>query len=554
LASNLQSIQFFKTHIRFAEAVLISCLVAIAFVLRYVNYSQLVGYPDEFTYYYRALATLTYNWSWSPQFMLDQPPLYMYILSFTMFVYNAQIDTFRLISVVFGSLTVAYVYFLGRDMFNRFTGLVGALFFAFSGFDILYSRLAQQEALTLFLMTATVYYFWTGVARQKNLRRAIVGGIFLGLAIDTKYVALLLPITFVAYFLLIGRNWTRFRFLNKESRDRLFSKEFWVFILIAVGLLFPVLLDQYLHGIDAFYWDLLGKFVTTYSPFYRSFDLGTIIFSALSSYTQLITFVSSFNAESVFPINDLYYVLGFTSLCLVIVYYFRALLKGWKPETLLALMFISASLFFLIYPSRFQYYQLYTFPAYPLMFARLLDRSANRLSAASIKGFRTVRPLVLFVFILFVLVFSIGLAAGVASAKYGQGAQDDLLVFFQNVKAHHIQNLTIAVTPLSGASFVTYYLGQMNISANLVMLDGVSSVSDPPGVQILQAPLGTVGTQTEVLTLVPLAIYHPQYVVLGQTEYTDTFTTAMKLALAQNYVPLLTSQGFAIFQETKSAS
>ncbi|MDG7001859.1 MAG: glycosyltransferase family 39 protein [Nitrososphaerota archaeon] len=535
------------------DALIIACLIIVAFVLRYVNYSNIVGYPDEFTYYYRALATLSYNWVWNKQFMLDQPPIYMYMLSVTTFLYNSQLDTFRMLSVIFGSLTAGFVFLLGKAIFNRLTGLIAGTFFAFSGFDILYSRLAQQEALTLFLITASLYFFWMGLMREKkNLRYSIVGGVVLGLAIDTKYIALLLPATFLVYFLVIGRNWSRFRFINKETRERLLSKEFGLLLLIAFMIFLPVLVDLYLSGVDAFYWDLLGKFVNTSSPFYRSFNPASIFTSAISSYSQLLSFVSSFtsSSEAIFPAYSLYATLTTLSLFAVIIYYLRAFWKGWKAETFVFLLFVIVVVFFLFYQTRFQYYQLYTFPAYPLMFGRLFDRSISRFGSSIARGARAVRPFAFVVFLLLTVVFSIGIIAGTTSAVYGQGANDDLLTFFQNIKASGQSNVTIAVTPVEGLQFVSYYLRQMNISATIITLAAIASATDPPSSKILETPIqSTNSIYNEVITLVPLSEYNPQYIVLGTDEYQTIFTTSMKMYIAQSYVPLMTSSGFTIFQQ-----
>jgi len=537
----------------FVDCLIISFLVFLAFVLRFINYSNIVAYPDEFTYYYRALETLSYNWAWSRQFMLDQPPIYMYLLSLTTFFYNSQLDTFRMLSVVFGSITAGFVYLLGKAIFNRQTGLVAGALFTFSGFDILYSRLAQQESLTLLLITATLYFFWMGLMReQKSLGHSIVGGVFLGLAIDTKYISLLLPVTFVLFFFLTGRNWSSFRFLNKQSRDSLLSKEFGALLLMAFLIFLPVLIDQSLNGVDSFYWDLLGKFVNVSSPFYRSINPGTILSSAISSYTQLLTFVSSFTSSSeiAFPAYGLYTTLATAVLIGILLYYLRAVWKNWKGETFVFLLFVVVAVFFLFYQTRFQYYQLYTFPAFPIMFARLFDRSVTRFGSSIAHGSRNVRPLVFVVFALMSVVFSVGIIAGTTSAIYGQGANDDLLTFFQNIKANGYSNVTIAVTPVEGLQFVSYYLEKLNISARVITLEGIASASDPPGVKILEAPLQTTTSiYTEVITLVPLSLYHPKYIVLGSDEYQFVFTTAMKLYIANSYTPLMTSAGFTIFQQ-----
>lgn len=539
-----------RAHPRLAEGGLVAALVATAFALRVMNYANIVAYPDEFTYLSRALATLGYHWDWSRSYMFDQPPLFMYMLSVITVFVNSQLDTVRLLSVVAGSLTIGFVYFLGKEMFSRRAGLLASLVMAFNGFDILYSRLAQEEAVALLFTTASLYFFWTGVAKRKETKRALAAGVFLGLALDTKYTALLLPATFVLYFLLVGQDWKSFHILKREWWGRLASKEFGLLLAAGALVFAPVLYELQANGVNALYWDVLGKFVNGYSPFYRSFNKPDIIVAALNSYSSTLSFVSNFNPASVFPLYGAYSSLTFFSLVGVLVYFLYGTLRLRNGETFLTLLFGISVLVFLVYPNRYQYYQLYTFPAYPLMFGALLDRAWRRLALGRRVGMDPLRGSALATFLIMFLVLSMGIVAGTSSARSGEGANDQLITFFQYVKANPIPNLAIAVTPVSNLNFVSYYLMKMNISARIVELTGVGSAADPPGVRILEAPIATNGTESVVVTLQPLVVSHPQFVVLEQDEYQNTFTSSMKLWLAQNYQPLMSSPGFLIFERT----
>ena len=537
-------------HPRLLDGLLVTTLVAVAFVLRVINYTNIVAYPDEFTYLSRALSTLGFHWAWSRSFMFDQPPLFIYLLSVVTVVVNSQLDTIRMVSIVAGSLTIGFVYLLGKTLFNRRAGLLASIFMAFSGFDILYSRLAQEEAVTIFFMTAALYFFWTGVVARRDLKRAIAGGVFLGLSVDSKYSALLLPVTYLVFFVLVGQDWKNLRVLKREWWGTVISKEFILLLCAAFLVFLPVLYELEINGVNALYWDILGKFVNGYSPFYRSFNKPDIIVVALSGYSNTVSFVSSFNPSSVFPLFGAYSTLTFVSLLGILVYFTYSMIKLRKGETFITLLFGISALVFLVYPNRYQYYQLYTFPAYPLMFGLLLDRAWRRLLPGGRRALRSVRISALGTFTVMFLVLSLGIIGGVSSARSGQGANDELLTFFQYIKANPIANLSIGVTPVSNLNFVSYYLQQVNVSARIVELSGVGSAADSPSVRILEAPIATNGTRSVVVTLEPLVVNHAQFVVLDQTEYQDTFTTSMKLWLGQNYQPLLESPGFLILQRT----
>jgi len=542
------SLALLRGRPRVVDGTIATALVVSALALRYVNYTSIVAYPDEFTYLYRALTTIGLNWSWSKQFMVDQPPIYMYSLSMVTSLWNGQLDTLRLLSVVAGSVTAPFVYLLGKSVFNRTTGLAAGVLFAFNGLDILYSRLAQQEALTILLIVLSLYFFWTGVAGRRSMRRAVAGGVFLGLAIDTKYIALIVPFSYLVYIFWTGKDWGSFRVLKREWWSLLLSKEFVAHIMVAFLVVLPVLLILQLNGVNAFYWDLLGKFVNSYSPFYRTFNFQDALFHALSSYSGALSFVSPFNPGLVFPLAQEFSDVAFLALIIVMAYYILAFFRGPKEERFLSVLFGVSALIFLIYPSRFQYYQLYTFPAMPIMAGHLLDRARRGVFSSVTRSLRRVRPSAAIVFMVLFLFVSMGTVAGAYSAVWGHGAEDDLLPFFHDVKAQQNQNVTIAVTPISGASFVSYYLAHLNITARIVELSAVGSAADPPSVRILEAPIQSNFTYSLVITLAPLSIYHPQYVVLGQDEYQFTFTTAMKSALGQSYQPMMSTPGFLIFQ------
>ena len=540
--------RFFSSPKRSADVLLVLVLLLAAFALRYVNYQGIVAYPDEFVYSDRALATLQLNWNWSPAFMLDQPPLFMYLLSVISFAVNSQLYTLRLLSVAAGSLTVVFVYLLGKAMYNRKVGLAAGTVFAFNGFDILYSRLAQQEAFEILLMAGSIYFFWTGVAGRKNLPRAIASGIFLGVAIDTKYIALVLPLAYAVYFLWAGQDWRNLHVFRKGWWRELGSREFGALLLVALLSFVPVLYVLHQNGVDAFYWQLVGRFTGQISPWYRTFDIGDLVFAALSSYTQVLSYVSTWNAISIFPLTEVYSDLTFLSLIIVLLYYLRGVLKLGRRETFLVSIFAVSAVVFLLFPNRFQYYELYTFPAYPVMFAAVLDRAGVRLFSSSRSSRSYLRPSVVGSFVVLFLVLSISVPAGTISAQRGQGAFDDLGPFVQYVVNHHQPDLTIGITEIGNIGYLSYYLRQANVSANILLLQGVSTDLASASTRDLQVPVLHVWIISTTVSLVPLITTRAQYVVLTSDEYANVFTSAMKVFLSQNYRIVEYSQGFMLFE------
>lgn len=92
------------------------------------------------------------------------PLLYYELLNFWMRFFGDGVAAIRLLSVMFGALTIPIVYALGRDWFGARAGLVVALITAVAPFHVQYSQEARMYALlTLALVTATWLYWraWT---------------------------------------------------------------------------------------------------------------------------------------------------------------------------------------------------------------------------------------------------------------------------------------------------------------------------------------------------------------------------------------------------------
>jgi uncharacterized membrane protein len=75
----------------------------------------------------------------------------------------------RLLSVVFGIAAIPVIYELGRLLFNREAGLVGALVLALSVFQIFYSQDARMFSLLVLLSLLSLYFFILYLQRPSRL-------------------------------------------------------------------------------------------------------------------------------------------------------------------------------------------------------------------------------------------------------------------------------------------------------------------------------------------------------------------------------------------------
>src|SRR3989344_632442 len=84
------------------------------------------------------------------------PPTYYYIIAFLYLIFRSEI----LVSLIFtflGILNILLMFFLGREMFNTRTGLVGALLFSVSRVMVDYSRNIWEPHLVPLVVTLSLY-------------------------------------------------------------------------------------------------------------------------------------------------------------------------------------------------------------------------------------------------------------------------------------------------------------------------------------------------------------------------------------------------------------
>ena len=87
------------------------------------------------------------------------PPFYYFILHYwAVFWGNSEISI-RLLSSIFGLLSIAMIYLTGKLLFDRWTGLIAALFLALSQFHIYFSQEARMYTLITFLSLCSMVYF-----------------------------------------------------------------------------------------------------------------------------------------------------------------------------------------------------------------------------------------------------------------------------------------------------------------------------------------------------------------------------------------------------------
>jgi len=100
----------------------------------------------------------------------------------------SELNSGRILSPLFGSLSVMLVYFIGKSLFNRFTGLSFALTLLIYGFWVWNSRAAMTEVYAGFFTLLAILLLIYAVKTKNNInyKYLILSSLVFGISINTK--------------------------------------------------------------------------------------------------------------------------------------------------------------------------------------------------------------------------------------------------------------------------------------------------------------------------------------------------------------------------------
>lgn len=171
-------------------------VMLLALVLRFSRmfWQRDFWYDEAFT---GIITRMSWTDMWWMIFHDVHPPLYYYLLKPWAGLFHYSLFSFRSFSALFGMLSVASVYWIGKKLFSTRAGLIATFLITISPFAIQYSQEARMYALFGFISLWLTYFFIR--ALQKNRWRDwLVWGIIGVLFLYTHYLALF---TFVIFYL-----------------------------------------------------------------------------------------------------------------------------------------------------------------------------------------------------------------------------------------------------------------------------------------------------------------------------------------------------------------
>jgi len=215
-------------------------ILLLAAVLLFVNLGKPDMEGDQAHYAFRSIGYMDYlasdkqttplQWSdeipwWSKFSFHDHPPLVFLLQYFSIKTFGVSAFAARLPSALAGFLTIFLIYLIGQTLYSKQVGLLSAFILTISNYLIWISRTALLEAVMIFFITLSIYFF---IKAWSNTKYLFFWGMALGLAFISKYIAFyLIPI----YFL----------FILFKKRSWLKEKNFWLSLVLIILICSPVI-------------------------------------------------------------------------------------------------------------------------------------------------------------------------------------------------------------------------------------------------------------------------------------------------------------------------
>ena len=156
-----------KKKIFLISAILL--LILAGFCIRYIN----LGVPgfgtDEPLHVYAAKGLLNVGEPELPKGLFyHRAELFSRIVAQSFKYLGESEFSARFPSIIFGTITIAIIYFMGSNLFGPTVGLLSALFLAFAPFEVAWSRECRMYALFQMCFIFGAYAFFRGLEPSRD--------------------------------------------------------------------------------------------------------------------------------------------------------------------------------------------------------------------------------------------------------------------------------------------------------------------------------------------------------------------------------------------------
>jgi uncharacterized membrane protein len=227
------------------------------------------------------------------------PPLYFFLLHFWIKAFGSSEFAVRLLSAFFGVLAIPVIYLIGQQLFDKRTGLLGALILAVSSFNIQYSQETRMYSLMLLLALLSIYCFLR-LSQQRTLAFSALYVVSTSLLLYTHVYGILVLVAQNIYIVTMLR----------ELKNRGFRLRYWGMLQAIVIVLFApwigVLIYQ-ISWVEQGFWLAPPTLDTIFGTFvaYAGTVLLLAIFAALSAFSLIKYKKTSGSMDWKAPLNAL---------------------------------------------------------------------------------------------------------------------------------------------------------------------------------------------------------------------------------------------------------
>ena len=181
------------------------------FILRIRNLGYLSFWGDDGHTFIGTISILKHGFPKLPSGNILWHGIFDYYLkALPVLIFGAKEFSFRIVSVLSGVGTAIVVYFTGKEIANKYVGLLSAAVMTFSTWYIQFSREARYYSDFQFFFTLSFLFFYLGFVKERKPFR-ILAAVFMVLTPLDHGVGIMLILLFLALIFLKGR-----KFFKKE--------------------------------------------------------------------------------------------------------------------------------------------------------------------------------------------------------------------------------------------------------------------------------------------------------------------------------------------------
>lgn len=293
---------------------------------------------------------------WTPwgfgenNFWIAKPPLFMWLISISYQLFGASNFSTRIISPIFGILSLVTVFYLGKMLYNQKVGFISAIVLGTFTTFFVFTRHAMIDVAFVFFITAGIYFILVSEKSENPNQYTALSGAFFGLALMTKQIqGFVLPLIIIFYFL-----------VTKKSLRFLFSKRFALFLGVGLLIFLPWVIYMMLQ-----YGSLFNDWYFMYSGLARA-----II--PIEGHNGGVFYYLTYLVTSE---NPIWIALLPVSIGLCAFY---AITKHSKNDTLLLSWIVTVLGLFTFAQTKLYWYILPAFPAFAVIISVFLYKLSNK--------------------------------------------------------------------------------------------------------------------------------------------------------------------------------